>query len=149
MPAVNETFEVDAPIEQVWQLLTDFNRYATWHPLIKGVTLDGPLQSGTRATLSVPLKAGGEPKPVQVTFAEVEAPRTLTWVGGLGPKWLARGYHYHRLEALPSGGTRVTHGEEFSGLLFLLLWPLQEKSFAITYKQTSEAIKQHFKLAVI
>lgn len=49
----------------------------------------------------------------------------LRWVGTLGP--LFRGEHYWLAEEAPDGGTKLSHGEVFSGSLIpLFQWLMLE-----------------------
>lgn len=141
MPTIKEELIINAPIEKVWDVITDFGNYAAWNPFIQNIVLNGKLESGTVVTLHALMKPGAPPTLVSATLVDVQAPRTLSWCGGFGPAWLARGRHFHELEQLPDGSTRFVHGETFSGLLFALIWPLQRKSFAEMYKKISEALK--------
>lgn len=141
MPTVREELIINAPIEKVWDVLTDFGNYAAWNPFVQNIELNAELKEGSPVILHALMKPGAPASPVAATLAEVQAPHTLNWRGGVGPAWLARGYHFHQLEQLADGSTRVVHGETFSGLLFALIWPLQGKTFDRTYKKVSEALK--------
>ncbi len=141
MPTIREELIINAPIEKVWGVLTGFDNYAAWNPFIQHIGLDVDLKEGSPITLHALMKRGAPASQVPATLAEVQAPHTLNWRGGVGPAWFARGYHFHHLEQLVDGSTRVVHGETFSGLLFILIWPLQAKGLAQTYKKVGEALK--------
>jgi hypothetical protein len=47
----------------------------------------------------------------------VEPARTFEWLGHLGARGVFDGRHRFELQATPSGGTRVTHTEQFDGVL--------------------------------
>ena len=142
MPIISEELIIDAPIEVVWEILTDFSHYQTWNPMVRNIVLEGGLQAGSKVTLHALMKPGGEPTPVGAVLMEVRAPHVLSWRGGVGPEWFARGYHFHQLESLSGGRTRLTHGEKFSGVLFALIWPLQRKAMERSYKEISAALEQ-------
>lgn len=142
MPRVHTEVDIDAPVELVWSVLTDFDNYRDWHPSIAGVAVYGPLMEHTKGSLSVRTKPGAAPSRVDMVLTEVEPGRALCWKGGVGPEWLARGFHYHYLEPLASGGTRLVQGETFTGLMFRLLWPLLRTRLGDEYQRVRGILKQ-------
>lgn len=142
MPTVQAEVEINAPADVVWSVLTDFDNYSEWHPSIQGIALYGPLTENTKGSLSVISKPGASPSQVGMILTEVEPGKAMSWKGGLGPTWLALGFHYHYLQPLPSGATRLVHGEAFSGLLFKLLWPLFKGKFDREYAEASSVLKR-------
>jgi uncharacterized protein YndB with AHSA1/START domain len=105
------TVEVAAPVERVWEVLSDIDHWSEWTESVTSARRldDGPLRPGSRAELSQPRI----PKGVW-TVTEVEAGRSFTWEqAGPGVRTTAR----HRLEPLPDGGTRVHLVVEQAGWL--------------------------------
>jgi hypothetical protein len=45
--SVSVQTRVSAPSEKVWQVLTDFGSYSTWHPTLSLESHAGPLAVGT------------------------------------------------------------------------------------------------------
>lgn len=110
---------IDAPPERVWATLTDFASMADWNPFI--TRAQGTPREGERLSIRVepPGKSAATFTPTVVT---AQAPRELRWRGTLPVPGLFVGEHYFLLEPLPdAGGTRLTHGETFSGLLVPLM----------------------------
>jgi hypothetical protein len=107
---IRTEIEIAAPPATVWAVLVDLPAYGRWNPMV--VAAEGAVQSGGRASLRYRSSLGVELRfPVRITRADPG--RELRWVGRrLG----VRGEHSFRLE--PSGaGTRLVHGEVFSGAL--------------------------------
>jgi uncharacterized membrane protein len=102
------TRSIDAPTQQVWEVLFDVARWPEWTPTIESVERldDGPFQVGSRATVR-------QPKLPRASWevTEMAGGRSFTWVAkGPGMKTTAR----H--EVLPdAGGSRVTLSIEQSG----------------------------------
>ncbi len=142
MPTLKSHVDIAAPRELVWSVLTDFDSYAEWHPSFVAVALYGPLLENTKATLSMQMRPGSAPAKLEVTLCEVEPGSALSWRGGMGPQWLATGFHFHNLEPLPQGATRLVHGEKFGGLMPTLLWPLFKRHFGEQYQQFNSALRQ-------
>jgi hypothetical protein len=136
---VETSIDIAATPERVWEVLTDFERWEAWNPFIPHV--EGAAETGTALRLSIVL--GGRRLPVDARVRIVDPPEHLRW---RGPRLelLGRvfsGEHYFRLEAR-DGGTRLTHGEDFDGLIAPLVsrWlePVLRKSFGAM----NEALKR-------
>jgi hypothetical protein len=106
--------EIDAPPSRVWTLLTDFARMPVWNPFIKSIS--GNLTQGARLSVYIapPGKSGMRFKPTVLT---VRPERELRWLGHLLFSGIFDGEHYFLLEPIDESRTRLTQGEEFSGLL--------------------------------
>lgn len=118
MSDVRTTHFIAAPPERVWQVLTDFRAWPEWNPMIPRIRCEARV--GATVRFRVRLDATPELGFV-AKIVRCEPNRELAWRGGapLVPA-LAWGEHYFRLEA--SGeGTRFTHGEDFGGLLGLIV----------------------------
>jgi hypothetical protein len=114
-----ETYiDIAAPVERVWSALTDFARFPEWSRFI--LAIEGEARPGTR--LSARLDDGGGAMQIRPEVLVCKEHDELRWRGVLGASLIFSGEHYFRLQALPAGGTRLTHGEIFGGLLVPLLW---------------------------
>ena len=110
--SVSVRTRIDAPVDKVWHLLTDFGSYHSWHPIL---TLESP---GGRVAVGTLLegKSSGGPageQPVAFTIALVEEPNLLAWNGG-DPEKLA-GRHSFQLQQLADGTTEFIESEVFTG----------------------------------
>jgi uncharacterized membrane protein len=102
---------IDAPIDRVWEVLAAIDRWPTWNPDVKSVSVDGPVEKGS----SFRWKAG--PGTIRSTLEHVEPPRVIAWSGTtLG----IRASHVWRLQAL-DGRTRASTEESYEGLVARLL----------------------------
>jgi len=105
------SIDVDAPIDGVWEVLTDVERWSEWTSTVTSVTRldDSPLQVGSRARIEQP-----KIPPTEYEVTEVEPGRSFTWVArGPGVRTTAR----HVLEELPGERTKVTLAVEQGGPL--------------------------------
>lgn len=103
--------DIEAPVERVWQVLTDIDRWSEWTDSVTSARRldEGPLQPGSRAELAQPRVPKGF-----WTVTEVQPGRSFDWEQtGPGVRTTAR----HRLEPLPDGGTRVHLAVEQAGWL--------------------------------
>ena len=111
-PSVSVHTRINAPLEEVWQVLTDFGSYGAWHPILTLESHAGPLAVGT----VLRGQSSGGPagrQPVTFTIARVEEPNHLAWTGG-DPEVLA-GRHSFQLERLAAETTELTESEVFTG----------------------------------
>ena len=107
--AQSTTVDVAAPIERVWDVVTDIDRWPEWTTSVNRAHRcdEGPLRPGSQAELA-------QPKLPEATWTvtEVEPGRSFTWEQrGPGVRTTAR----HALEPIEGGGTRVRLSVEQSG----------------------------------
>jgi len=110
--------EIDATPETVWDVLTDLDHYPEWNPFIVEASGDVVVGSKLVNRLEPP---GGKGMTFKPTVTVVEPATTFEWLGRPGVPGIFDGRHRFHLEATPSGGTRLTHDEEFSGALVRLM----------------------------
>ena len=105
--------DIDAPLDRVWQVLTDAAGYRDWNPYL--VKIDGAFEPGTEIIAHARFEDGQErAMPVQVV--SVDRPR-MRWQGGLPDRTMFKGDHFFELEGLRAGRTRLHHYENFTGAL--------------------------------
>jgi uncharacterized protein YndB with AHSA1/START domain len=103
--------EIAAAPEAVWRVLTDFERWPSWNPDVKSLTMQGPVAEGTVFRW----RAG--PGTITSTIQRVEQPRLIAWTGRtLG----IHAIHFWWLEPR-EGGTFVRTAESYEGLVARLL----------------------------
>ena len=117
MKRIETQIAIAAPPERVWAILTDFPAHASWNPFITSISGE-PRQGGRLAIRVEP--PGGRGMNFRPRLLAVEPGRELRWLGRLFVPGLFDGEHYFLLEPA-AGGTRLTHGEKFSGLLVAMM----------------------------
>lgn len=142
MPLFIETeILISAPPARVWAALLDFERHAEWNPFVRAI--EGEARPGARLSLAVQ-PPGGRLMRFRPWVLRVEAACELRWLGHLLLPGLLDGEHYFCLEDLEAAGTRLIHGERFSGML---LAPLRASLVGPTRKGF-EAMNQALKARV-
>ena len=135
---ISTEITINAPREKVWAILTDFNNYYSWNPFI--VQSSGQAVVGTRLVNTMMNGKGTMVfKPVVLTVKQNEY---FDWLGSLFIKGLFDGHHYFKLEDLGNGQTRLTQGENFSGILAGLLLISIGKQTRKGFEKMNEALKE-------
>lgn len=99
---------IQAPIDQVWSILSDIENWAVWNPAVGHADLKGPLCSGTRfewVTSGLPIRS---------VLEVVDPPYRIGWTGNAP---LIRARHVWTLLRISDEETMVMTSESFEGLL--------------------------------
>lgn len=133
---------LNAPVNKIWNVLTDFEAYTEWNPFI--ISSKGEAKEGTRLTNTM-LNNGKEMvfKPI---VTKVERDKHFEWLGS-AMGGLFKGRHYFILEDLGNNTTKLIHGEQFTGLLSnLVIRMIGEetlRNFQRMNKALQEEVEQH------
>lgn len=116
--SIEASADIDAPIEQVWQILTDFESYPDWNPFT--VSVETRFEPGRPVIMEVALMP---PKTMrQVEFINViEAPRRIAWGYVMGHRSILQANRYQILEPLAEGRCRYRTVDYFSGTMVPLM----------------------------
>jgi uncharacterized protein YndB with AHSA1/START domain len=123
--------EVAAPVEVVWSVLTDFERWPKWNPAVKSLSLEGGVSEGS----TFRWKAG--PGKITSTIGRVESLRLIAWTGrtlGIGA------VHAWQLER-SAAGTVVRTEEAFQGPFARLLRRSLQKTLQSSLENDLQALK--------
>jgi len=131
--------EIDAPPEIVWEHLTDFGEYPTWHPFSKKFSAELLAGSPIYGTSQLP---GQEPQEFVFTLLTVEHASELRWKGGLPIPGLFDGEHYFIIEEKPDGNVRFIQGEDFTGVIPLFFFDNFKNDFESNYETVNQALKK-------
>jgi hypothetical protein len=100
--------QIDAPAEKVWSVLVDVAHWNEWDPSCERI--EGSVALGSTVKAYTKMAPG---RAFSVTVAELDAPRKMTWAGGL-PLGLFKGTRTFTLT--PKGeGVEVHVKEAFTG----------------------------------
>jgi uncharacterized protein YndB with AHSA1/START domain len=123
--------EIAAPRDTVWDVLTTFERWPTWNPDVKSVSMQGSVAPGSVFRW----KAG--PGTVTSTIRRVERPRLIGWTGkSLG----VNAIHFWHLEPRDDM-TLVRTEESFDGIVARLLRGSLQKTLERTLSDALRYLK--------
>lgn len=120
MHQIQEEIEIDAPVQKVWDILTNMGDYPNWNSFIvksqpKG---SGAIEQGTPLTISIATKKGGSVSEYEDTITRFEPAKELRWQGHVISSMLLSVEHFFILS--PGAKPNSCHflqGETFTGLL--------------------------------
>ena len=129
---------IEASPEEVWKVLTDFDRYPEWNPFITSIS--GKLKPRERLKVNIvpPGEKGTIFKP---RVNHLKSAEIFSWVGHLFIVGLFDGHHIFELHQTEIGQTRFVHSEEFGGILVTFLWKKLQTSVRDGFEQMNEALK--------
>lgn len=135
---IEHQFEIDAPASLVWQVLTDFPRYAEWNPFLPACS--STLQAGDPIDLHV--KLGARPQLQREWIIEHRPGRRFAYRMKPAPLSALSSQRSHDVEAL--GGTRTRYRSYFhlKGWLMPLVRALLGRRLETGFAQMSEGLKQ-------
>ena len=114
MKSLHAEVEIDAPAERVWQIVSDFGRYADWNPFI--VRAMGEPRVGERLAISI-AAPGMKPVSFRPRVLDIEPERLIRWKGELKLPGLFDRRHALIVDPLGDGRSRFTTHEDVSGIL--------------------------------
>lgn len=138
MPIYQTSFEVNAPADRVWQVLTTLDRYPDWNPQIP--LARGALERGSQINLRLALP-GRPPLDLAATIEEVRPASLLTWRGHVVAPWFFEGYRRFEIKPITGSKVLVTHVEDVHGLLAPLFSVLMGTPVQKSHTALNEALR--------
>ncbi|MPY63796.1 SRPBCC domain-containing protein [Streptomyces spongiae] len=114
MRRIASEVQISARPEEVWSVLTGFERFHEWNPFL--VEAAGRVEPGQRLSLRLRLPGNGREMVFKPTVLVSEPARLLRWRGRLGVRGVFDGLHAFELTPR-EGGTHVLQTEVFTGVL--------------------------------
>lgn len=128
---------IHAPLETIWQILSDIDHWSTWYPAVSQSKLEGLFIPGSIFRW----KSGGTS--ITSTLQEVEPQRRISWTGrALGTQAI----HVWILQP-KEGGVLVRTEESFEGWLVRLLKGVMQRMLDTSLQAWLEHLKQHAETA--
>ena len=128
-----------APIDRVWSVLSDFDKYPEWSPFL--VKIDGEVSVGTMLTLHVVMRAGQKPLTQRERVSMREEGREVRWGTVMGPPLLLKAERFQRLTAISATETRYETADDFEGALVPLVFALYRANIQAGFDATAIALK--------
>ncbi len=146
MRTIRTTVDIDATPAVAWEVLTDFGSYAQWNPFMPDAAGEAIVDARLAIELAPP---GGRRMTIRPTVTAAEPEALLEWLGRLGLPGVFDGRHRFELAPLPNSRTRLTHSENFRGLLVPLLWRSVNGPTTTGFEQFNAAFAERCRAASV
>jgi hypothetical protein len=139
MKEIKTEIDINAPIDKVWEVLTDFKAYPNWNPFI--VSLEGDVYVGSvfKVVLHPP---GSKPMTFKPRCLQMELNKEFIWLGKLFFPGIFDGKHIFELSELGPAKTKFVQREEFKGLLVPLLWKQLDNNTRKGFELMNQKLKE-------
>lgn len=125
---------INAPVERVWDVLTNFSRYPQWNPFVQSLT--GEVKQGSKIKVKLP---GMQFSPTVKAF---DANKEFRWSGHLFVPGLFDGEHRFELVKKGNAVTEFIHAEKFTGLLVPLFRKMLDGSTKAGFENMNKKLKE-------
>lgn len=136
---IRSAIEIRAPLELVWQVLTEFPAYPEWNPHLRQVR-GRPGQGRRLSVLSQP--PGARAVRLRPRIIDWTPPHELRWRASFVAERLFSGEHGFRLEPLGADRVRFVQDETFRGLLVPLYSRLRLPATRRGFEQMNQALRE-------
>ena len=138
MKELHSEIEINASVERVWDILTDFASYPQWNPFIRNIS--GLPAPGER--LEVRLEPpGGRGMTFKPKVLNAEPNRELRWLGNLLVPGLFDGEHSFTIQPLEEDRVRFVQREAFKGVLVPVFARSLDTNTKRGFEQMNRALK--------
>ena len=135
---IERQFEIDAPADLVWKVLTDFPRYAEWNSFLPACS--STLRPGDPIDLQV--KLGAKPQLQREWMIEHQPGRRFAYRMKPVPLSALSSQRSHDVEALGPSRTRYRSYFHLKGWIMPLVRALLGSRLEAGFAQMSEGLKQ-------
>jgi len=138
MREITTEIEIAAPATKVWNLLTDFDHWKEWNPIVKQAS--GVATLGSKLSVTMRCENGKDGPKYTPIITIFEEPKSFRWRGKMMAEFLFTNDKVFELEETGSG-TRLIHKELFSGLLLPLFGSMLNEGVPSMLQSMNEALK--------
>ncbi len=138
MKEIYTEIEINSSVEEIWNILTNFDNYPNWNPFMKQI--NGELQEGSKIQVTIkPYNSGSivyKPR-----ILELKPEEKIKWLGITGIPHLFDGEHSLILKKIDENKVLFIQKEKFTGILVPILTGLLRNT-EISFKMMDEALKK-------
>ncbi len=139
MRELRTEIEIAAPITKVWSILTDFDNWKEWNPIVKQVS--GAASLGSKLSVSMCGKDGKDGPKYMPIITIFEEPKSFRWRATMMAGFIFTNDKVFELEETDSG-TRLIHKELFSGMMVPITWSKFDKGVPLMLNSMNDALKR-------
>ena len=138
MREIRTEIEIAAPPTKVWSILTDFDKWKEWNPIVNQAS--GVASLGSKLSVTMRGEDGKDGPKYMPIVTILQEPKSFRWRGKMMFEFLFTNDKVFELEETGSG-TRLIHKELFSGMLVPLFWSKFDKHVPSMLKSMNDALK--------
>jgi hypothetical protein len=138
MRELRTVIQISAPIEQVWQVLTDFEKWKDWNPMVNQVSGRALVHSSLQITMCG--TEGKKAMQYQATVLEANPPKNFRWRATMMSGFMFTNDRVFELKE-KNGGTELVNTEQFSGLMVPLFWSKMSLFVVPMLEKMNKALK--------
>jgi hypothetical protein len=112
MPSLYTETIINAPIRQVWRILSDKDNWMYWNTYLYDCSFRLPITEGRDILLAIRRVPGDEPIEFQAKIRLYQPPHSLSWIASI-PGF--RNRTSFELQDIGDGCTQYRHQESYSG----------------------------------
>jgi hypothetical protein len=139
MKEVYTDIRINAPVDKVWNILTDLSANQSWNPFI--VQSIGKAELGERLTCR-PRISKKRIATFHPTVTRLVPGKVFAWTGHFLVPGLVDGVHVFELVPEEDNTVCLIHRQEFSGFLMPFIWKRIEKTAKRGFTLMNEALKK-------
>ncbi len=139
MREIQSEIDIAASPAQVWKILTEFEKWQEWNPLVKEV--HGVATGGSEISVQMRDQNGKQGQHYTAVITTFEEPRFFRWRAKMMAAFLFTNDKVFELKETPTG-TTLHHTEAFSGLMVSLFWGKLDQYVPDMLKSMNEALKK-------
>ncbi|HEX9758841.1 MAG TPA: SRPBCC domain-containing protein [Nitrospiria bacterium] len=139
MREIRTEIEIAAPPTKVWSILTDFDNWKNWNPIVTQAS--GAPSLGSELSVTMCGKDGKDAQKYMPIITDFEEPKFFRWRAKMMAEFLFTNDKVFELEETGSG-TRLIHKELFSGMMVPLMWSFFDKGVPPMLKSMNDALKK-------
>lgn len=131
--------KIAAPTDKIWEVLTDFDRLAEWHPWLK---MRGDAAPGASITSSLDTWGRGRFLPMYGEITEFRERAAISWVLGFRGVFILE--ERFSIQQIATGAS-LRHSVTCRGLLVRLLGRAMEKRIGPLLRNADDALIEHLR----
>ena len=138
MRELQAVIQISAPIDLVWQVLTDFDHWKEWNPMVNQASGS----ASVRSKLSITMRGQNakDAMKYQPIVIEVNPPKSFRWRATMLSGLIFTNDRVFELREI-NGGTELINKEEFSGFMLPLFWKKMNEFVVPMLEKMNKALK--------
>lgn len=138
MRELKSEIQIAAPIDKVWQVLTGFDLWKDWNPMVNSAS--GSATPNSKVDIIMRGPDGKDAMKYQATVLEANSPKSFRWRATMMSGLIFTNDRVFELRE-ENGGTVLINKEEFSGLMVPLFWNKMSLFVVPMLEEMNKALK--------